>query len=78
MVHELPDNVSRRRLPCSFSGRIHTEAFDIDLAEAFMWMSQAAYETTADTSEPREPRKLERILAQWGFACRARLSRAGI
>jgi hypothetical protein len=61
----------------SLAETIETEAFDIDLAQALMWMSQAAYETTADTSEPRESRKLERILERWGFTCRARLSRAG-
>ncbi len=61
----------------SLAETIHTEAFDIDLAQALMWMSQAAYETTADASEATGQRKLERILAQWGFACRARLSRAG-
>jgi hypothetical protein len=37
-----------------------------------MWMSQAAYEATADTSEVCEKCKLERILERWGFICRAR------
>ncbi len=56
---------------------IETDAFDIELAQALMWMSQAAYETTADRSEVGAERKLERILDRWGFACRARLSQGG-
>ena len=56
---------------------IQTHAFDIALAQALMWLSQAAYETTADRSETNELRKLERILDRWGFACRARLSQSG-
>ena len=35
----------------SLAETIQTEAFDIELAQALMWMSQAAYETTADASE---------------------------
>jgi hypothetical protein len=61
----------------SLAETIQTEAFDIDLAQALMWMSQAAYETTADASDACEKRKLERILERWGFACRARLSQGG-
>jgi triacylglycerol lipase len=56
---------------------IQTGAFDIDLAQALMWMSQATYESTADRSRASGDRKLERILDRWGFACRARLSQAG-
>jgi pimeloyl-ACP methyl ester carboxylesterase len=61
----------------SLAETIQTEAFDIELAQALMWMSQAAYESTADASDACENRKLERILERWGFACRARLSRGG-
>ena len=61
----------------SLAETIQTEAFDIELAQALMWMSQAAYETTADASDACEKRKLERILGRWGFACRARLSQGG-
>ena len=61
----------------SLAETIQTEAFDIELAQALMWMSQAAYETTADASDACETRKLERILERWGFACRARLSQGG-
>ena len=61
----------------SLAETIQNEAFDIALAQALMWMSQAAYETTADPSEAPERRKLERILDRWGFACRARLSQGG-
>jgi pimeloyl-ACP methyl ester carboxylesterase len=63
------------------SGRLaetlETDAFDIELAQTLMWMSQAAYETTADQSVVGAERKLERILDRWGFACRARLSQGG-
>jgi triacylglycerol lipase len=61
----------------SLAETIRTEAFDIELAQALMWMSQAAYETTADAPEASGTRKLERILERWGFACRARLSQGG-
>jgi hypothetical protein len=61
----------------SLAEAIRSEAFDIQLAQALMWMSQAAYETTADAPEAPEKRKLERILERWGFACRARLSQGG-
>ena len=56
---------------------IRRDTFDIELAQALMWMSQAAYETTADRSQDGRKRKLERILDRWGFACRARLSQGG-
>jgi pimeloyl-ACP methyl ester carboxylesterase len=56
---------------------IATAAIDIELAQTLMWMSQAAYETTADRSVVGAERKLERILDRWGFACRARLSHGG-
>jgi len=56
---------------------IRTDAFDIDTAQALMWLSQAAYETTADGTEAPGPTKLERLLERWGFACRARLSQGG-
>jgi len=61
----------------SLSERVQTEAFGIELARALMWMSQAAYETTADRSETCAKRKLERILERWGFKCVTRLSRGG-
>jgi triacylglycerol lipase len=61
----------------SLAETIQTEVFDIVLAQALMWMSQAAYETTADASEVCEKCKLERILERWGFVCRARLSQGG-
>jgi hypothetical protein len=56
---------------------IQTHGFDIALAQALMWLSQAAYETTADLPDGCGPRKLERLLDRWGFACRARLSQGG-
>ena len=56
---------------------IQTETFDIELAQALMWMSQAAYETTADRPETCAKRKLERILERWGFECMTRLSQGG-
>ena len=62
---------------CSLSERIQTEVFGIELAQALMWMSQAAYETTADRSETCAKRKLERILERWGFKCVTRLSQGG-
>ena len=61
----------------SLSVSIQTEAFGIELAQALMWMSQAAYETTADRSETGAKRKLERILERWGFECMTRLSQGG-
>jgi triacylglycerol lipase len=61
----------------SLAETIQTEAFDIELAQALMWMSQAAYETTADASDAGANRKLERILERWGFTCHARLSQGG-
>ena len=61
----------------SLSERIQVEAFSIELARALMWMSQAAYETTADRSETGAKRKLERILERWGFECMTRLSQGG-
>ena len=61
----------------SLSVSIQTEAFGIELAQALMWMSQAAYETTADRSETDAKRKLERILERWGFECMTRLSQGG-
>ena len=56
---------------------IGRDTFDIELAQALMWMSQAAYETTADSCQEGGTPKLERILGRWGFACRARLSQGG-
>ena len=61
----------------ALSERIQAEAFGIELAQALMWMSQAAYETTADRSETDAKRKLERILERWGFECMTRLSQGG-
>jgi len=61
----------------SLAETIQSETFDIELAQALMWMSQAAYETTADPPAAPEKRKLERILERWGFTCRARLSQGG-
>src|ERR1700742_1591755 len=66
-----PDDVYPGR---SLVERIRTEAFDIELAQALMWMSQAAYEATAGRPENS---KLERILDRWGFTCTARLSQGG-
>ncbi len=56
---------------------IETDTFDIELAQALMWMSQAAYETTAQNSQVCGEQKLQRILDRWGFAYRARLSQGG-
>ena len=56
---------------------IGRDTFDIELAQALMWMSQAAYETTAYSCQEGGTPKLERILGRWGFACRARLSQGG-
>jgi pimeloyl-ACP methyl ester carboxylesterase len=56
---------------------IQANTFGIEQAQALMWMSQAAYETTAERMEEDEEHKLQRILDRWGFACRAWLSRGG-
>jgi hypothetical protein len=56
---------------------IQADTFGIEQAQALMWMSQAAYETTAERMEEDEEHKLQRILDRWGFACRAWLSRGG-
>jgi len=59
----------------SLATTVRPGPFDIALARALMWVSQAAYEVTAD--EPGAAvakRKLERILEnRWSFACRSRL-----
>jgi triacylglycerol lipase len=56
---------------------IQAGGFSIDHAQAFMWMSQAAYESTAEQVEEPAEHKLERILDRWSFKCRAWLSQGG-
>ena len=56
---------------------IQMDTFSIERTQALMWMSQAAYETTAERMEEHEEHKLERILDRWGFECRAWLSQGG-
>ncbi len=56
---------------------IETDTFDTELAQALMWISQAAYETTAENSQVCGEQKVQRILERWGFAYRARLSQGG-
>jgi triacylglycerol lipase len=57
--------------------RLRGGGFGLPAALALMWLSQLAYEASADTAAAEGQRKQARVLRRWGFTRTARLSRGG-